>query len=129
MLYKNLKNIFHMFRRNTSVFHNCTINENYTFYQRHNKAYHMPTMKKHSDLSYFSFTVFVVCFFVWKYLFYISDGKLDSTFDNQTPDSMTFLQKSYFCQRCGRALGKNLIGTFLVVGKNNLLFSDTIQSI
>ena len=58
----------------------------------------MSTIKNHTYFSYFCFTLSVVCFFAWKYLSYIGDETLDSTFDNQPPDSITSLQKLFFAK-------------------------------
>lgn len=53
-----------MFRSNTSIFHNCTINASYTFCQAYNKAYHMPTTEKHSISP-----IFVLLFLLFAFLF------------------------------------------------------------
>ena len=60
--------------------------ESCTFYQRCKKAYHW---KLHLLLYpiLFALLFLFLAFFAWKYLSYISNEKLDSSFDNQPLDS------------------------------------------
>lgn len=57
-----------------------------TFHQRCKKAYHW---KLHLLLYHILFALLFpfLAFFAWKYLSYINNEKLDSTFDNQPLDS------------------------------------------